>query len=189
MEKNKNYNSFGSVQSRTKSTTKNTNTHKKFKTNNNKKYGQNPQNDDRRDFYYGDNRKDNTLRVIVLGGLEEVGRNMTLIEYNKEIIIIDMGLQFPEENMPGIDYIIPNVDYLKGKEDWVKGVIITHGHYDHIGAIPHLLEKVGKPPLFTGQLSAGLIRKKWDSFQGKGKIDIQNIDENSSLSLGAFFKV
>ena len=72
------------------------------------------------------NRK--KLRVMVLGGLEEVGRNMTLIEYDKEIIIIDMGLQFPEEDMPGIDYIIPNISYLEGKEDWIKGVIITHGH-------------------------------------------------------------
>ena len=82
------------------------------------------------------------LRVIVLGGLEEVGRNMTVIEYEKEIIIIDMGLQFPEEDMPGIDYIIPNVTYLEDKIDRIKAVFITHGHYDHIGGIPHIMVKL-----------------------------------------------
>ena len=71
---------------------------------------------------------ENKLKVIVLGGLEEVGRNMTVFEYDSEIIIVDMGLQFPEEDMPGIDYIIPNVDYLDSKKDLIKGVIITHGH-------------------------------------------------------------
>ena len=86
------------------------------------------------------------LRVIVLGGLEEVGRNMTLLEYNQEIIIIDMGLQFPEEDMPGIDYIIPNVSYLEDKAKWIKGIIITHGHMDHIGGIPHIIGKIGNPP-------------------------------------------
>ena len=77
----------------------------------------------------------NNLRVIPLGGLEEVGRNMTVFEYGKDIVIVDMGLQFPEEDMPGIDYIIPNAEYLRGKEKNIRGVIITHGHYDHIGAI------------------------------------------------------
>ena len=72
------------------------------------------------------------LKVVVLGGLEEVGRNCTLLEYGNDIIIIDLGLQFPEEDMPGIDYIIPNISYLKGKEKNIRGVIITHGHYDHI---------------------------------------------------------
>ena len=75
------------------------------------------------------------LRIMVLGGCEEVGRNCTLIEYKNDIILVDMGLQFPEEDMPGVDYIIPNMSYLKGKEKNIRGVIITHGHYDHIGAI------------------------------------------------------
>src|SRR3990167_1935641 len=82
---------------------------------------------------------DNKLKIMVMGGAEEVGRNMTLIEYGDDIILIDVGLQFPEEDMPGIDYIIPNISYLKGKEKTIKGVIISHGHYDHIGAIPYLV--------------------------------------------------
>ncbi|HEY4518988.1 MAG TPA: MBL fold metallo-hydrolase, partial [Candidatus Paceibacterota bacterium] len=81
------------------------------------------------------------LRVFALGGLEEVGRNMSVLEYGDNILIIDMGLQFPEEDMPGIDYIIPNTSYLRGKEKNIVGVIITHAHYDHIGGIPHLIPR------------------------------------------------
>lgn len=134
-------------------------------------------------------KKDDKLKVIVLGGLEEVGRNMTLLEYNGEIIIIDMGLQFPEEDMPGIDYIIPNISYLKGKEEQIKGVIITHGHYDHTGGIPHLIEELGNPPIFTGGLTAGLIRAKWQEFKKKSRMDLKVIDENSQIKLGQNFTV
>ncbi len=133
--------------------------------------------------------KNNILRVIVLGGLEEVGRNMTLIEYNKEIIIIDMGLQFPEEDMPGIDYIIPNIDYLRDKKDWIKGVIITHGHYDHIGAIPHLIGELGNPPMFMGKMTAGLVRKRNEEFKKSTRLNIVEINENSRIRLGANFRV
>ena len=129
------------------------------------------------------------LRVIVLGGLEEVGRNMTVIEYDKEIIIIDMGLQFPEEDMPGIDYIIPNISYLENKADRIKGVIITHGHMDHIGAIPHIIGRIGNPPMFTGKLTAGLVRKRCEEHRQCPKLNISEIDENSNLSLGRHFKV
>lgn len=129
------------------------------------------------------------LKVIVLGGLEEVGRNMTLLQYDKEIIIIDMGLQFPEEDMPGIDYIIPNVSYLEDKIDWVKGVIITHGHYDHIGGIPHIMGKIGNPPMFMGKLTAGIVRKRAEEFDKCPKLSIAEIDENSVLQLGKNFRV
>jgi ribonuclease J len=134
-------------------------------------------------------REKGKLRIIVLGGLEEVGRNMTLLEYEKEIIIIDMGLQFPEEDMPGIDYIIPNTSYLEGKEDWIKGVIITHGHYDHIGAIPHLMGKIGNPPMFMGKLTAGLVRKRNEEFRKCPKLNISEINETSRLKLGRSFNI
>jgi ribonuclease J len=129
------------------------------------------------------------LRVIVLGGLEEVGRNMTVIEYGKEIIIIDIGLQFPEEDMPGIDYIIPNISYLRDKKDWIKGVIITHGHYDHIGGIPHLMSDLGNPPMFMGKLTAGIVRKRSEQYRSCPKLGIKEIDESTVLQLGKNFKV
>lgn len=129
------------------------------------------------------------LRVMAMGGLEEVGRNMTLLEYNQEIIIIDMGLQFPEEDMPGIDYIIPNVNYLEGRESWIKGVIITHGHMDHIGAIPHLVPKLGNPPIYTGKLTAGLIKKLAERHPSNPRFDIAEVTETSRLQLGKNFKV
>lgn len=132
---------------------------------------------------------ENKLKVIVLGGLEEVGRNMTVFEYDKEIIIVDMGLQFPEEDMPGIDYIIPNVDYLSDKQDWIKAVIITHGHYDHIGGIPHLMSRLGNPNMYMGKLTAGLVRKRAEEFNKCPKLNIQEINEDLKLQLGKFFRV
>lgn len=129
------------------------------------------------------------LRVIVLGGLEEVGRNMTLIEYNQEIIIIDMGLQFPEEDMYGIDYIIPNISYLENKIDWIKGTVITHGHMDHIGGIPHIIGKIGNPPMFTGKLTAGLIRKRCEEHRSCPQPNIFEINETSLVQMGKSFKV
>ncbi len=134
-------------------------------------------------------KNNKSLRVIVLGGLEEVGRNMTLIEYNKEIIIIDMGLQFPEDDMPGIDYIIPDVSYLKDKKDWIKGVIITHGHYDHIGGIPHIMGEIGNPPMFMGKMTAGLVRKRQQEYKTAPRLKIKEIDESNSLKLGSSFQV
>ncbi|MDD5071247.1 MAG: ribonuclease J [Patescibacteria group bacterium] len=127
------------------------------------------------------------LRIIVLGGLEEVGRNMTVLESGNDIIIIDMGLQFPEEDMPGIDYIIPNISYLEGKKDKIRGIIITHGHYDHIGAIPHLMAKLGNPPIYTGALTAGLINKRQEEFRQAPKLNIVRINENSEIKLGKEF--
>jgi ribonuclease J len=129
------------------------------------------------------------LKVIVLGGLEEVGRNMTLIEYEREIIIIDMGLQFPEEDMLGIDYIIPNISYLKDKAEWIKGVIITHGHYDHIGGIQHIMGEIGNPPIFMSKLTAGLVKKKCAEYRNCPKLNDKLIDEDLVLRLGQSFRV
>ena len=126
-----------------------------------------------------------TVRVIVLGGLEEVGRNCTLIEYKNDIIIIDLGLQFPDENMPGVDYIIPNMSYLKGKEKNVRGVIITHGHYDHIGAITHVVPKIGSPTVYALPVAAGIIKKRQDDYKSS-KVDVKQITIDTELKLGAF---
>lgn len=125
------------------------------------------------------------VRVIVLGGLEEVGRNCTLIEYKNDIIFIDMGLQFPEENMPGIDYIIPNMSYIRGKEKNVRGVIITHGHYDHIGAIPHTVPRIGNPPVYALPIAAAIINRRQTDYKDS-KVNVKNIDIDTVLQLGVF---
>jgi len=125
------------------------------------------------------------LRIMVLGGCEEVGRNCTMLEYKNDIILIDMGLEFPNEDMPGVDYIIPNMSYLKGKEKNVRGVIITHGHYDHIGAIPHTVPNIGNPPIFALPTSAAIIKRRQQDFHTKPlNVKVTKIDD--VLQLGNF---
>lgn len=100
------------------------------------------------------------LKIIPLGGQEEVGRNMTVFEYDNDIVILDMGLQFPEEDMPGVDYIIPDIRYLRGKERNIRGVILSHGHLDHIGAVPHLLPRLGWPTVYASRMTLALVRRR-----------------------------
>ncbi len=126
------------------------------------------------------------LRIAIVGGAEEVGRNMTMIEYGKDVLLIDCGLQFPEEDMPGIDYIIPNVSYLKGREKDLKAIIITHGHYDHIGGIPHLSPILHHPPIYGTKLTNGIIMKRQEDFPDKGRIDLREINVEQPLHLGSF---
>src|SRR3989339_544087 len=126
------------------------------------------------------------LRIIPLGGLEEIGRNMTIFEYGSDILIVDLGLQFPDEDMPGIDYIIPDISYLKGKEKNIRGVIITHGHYDHIGAIPHIMEKIGNPPIYMTELTRGIVMKRQDDFKDKPALNIHTVKKIDRLRLGIF---
>jgi len=128
----------------------------------------------------------NNLRIIPLGGLEEIGRNMTIFEYGQDIIIVDMGLQFPDEDMPGIDYIIPDISYLKGKEKNIRGVIITHGHYDHIGAIPHIMDRIGNPPIYMTELTRGIVVKRQEDFKDKNPLNIHIVKKIDRLRLGVF---
>ena len=126
------------------------------------------------------------LRIIPLGGLGEVGRNMTLLEYQKEILIIDMGFRMPEEDMPGIDYIVPNIEYLKGKQKNILGIVFTHGHYDHIGAVPYLIEKLWRPnlELYASPLTRGIILKRQDDFPLQPKLEINEVKDGSIIKLG-----
>lgn len=129
------------------------------------------------------------LRIIPLGGNEEVGRNMTIFEYGRDIIILDMGIQFPEEDMPGIDYIVPNISYLKGKEKNIRGVLLSHGHLDHIGAAPILLEKLGNPTIIGRDFTLALVKKRMEDYK-KGSANHLNTVRiktvNDKLRLGAF---
>ncbi|MEK7173258.1 MAG: MBL fold metallo-hydrolase, partial [Patescibacteria group bacterium] len=129
------------------------------------------------------------LRIIPLGGMEEVGRNMTVFEYDKDIVILDMGIQFPEEDMPGIDYIIPSISYLKGKEKNIRAVIFTHGHLDHIGAAPLLLPKLGYPPIVGRDLTIAMIKKRLEDFEkGSAKrLDVIQVKSvNDRFNFGKF---
>jgi len=142
-------------------------------------------------------KKQQNLRIIPLGGCEEVGRNMTVFEYDdgssasreKDIVILDMGLQFPEEDMPGIDYVIPNIEYLRGKERNIQAVIFSHGHLDHTGAASILLKKLGNPPIIGRPLTIEMIKHRQEDFsKGSSKmlktIYINNIQEK--IHLGSF---
>jgi len=129
------------------------------------------------------------LKIMPLGGQEEVGRNMTVFEYNNDIVILDMGLQFPEEDMPGVDYIVPDISYLKGKEKRIKGVIFSHGHLDHIGAAPILLEQLNYPPIIGRDFTIALIKNKMEDYQkGSAKrLRVTHIkDVNDTIKLGSF---
>lgn len=126
------------------------------------------------------------LKIIPLGGLGEVTRNMMVFEYGNDIVIVDMGLQFPEEDMLGIDYIIPNIAYLEDKIHKIRGVMITHGHYDHIGAIPHLIGKLGNPVIYATTLTKGMILKRQEDFPHAPKLKIETITPQSKLALGCF---
>ena len=126
------------------------------------------------------------FKFLPLGGCGEVTRSCYVYEYKDDIVIVDMGLQFPEEDMPGIDYIIPNIDYLRPKRKNIRGVIVTHGHYDHMGGIPHLVEPLGSPVFYTTALTRGMILKRQEDFKNLPPPKIETIDENSKLKLGQF---
>ncbi len=131
---------------------------------------------------------EDVLRFVALGGLEEIGRNMSFFEYQNEIVLVDMGIQFPEEETPGIDYIIPNVSYLEKKKENVKALIITHGHYDHIGAIPYLIGKVGNPVIYTSELSRQIIEKRQTDFPNAPKLNFQVYKPGDVFEISKYFK-
>lgn len=130
--------------------------------------------------------KKGILKFLPLGGCGEVTRSCYIYEYEEDIVIVDMGFQFAEEDMPGIDYIIPNVSYLKSKKKNIRGIVITHGHLDHIGAIPHLLEPLGNPPIYATALARGIILKRQEEFPHAPKPHIEIIAPESKLKLGIF---
>jgi len=126
------------------------------------------------------------LKIIPLGGLGEVGKNMTLIEYRRKVLIIDMGLKFPEETTPGIDCIIPNVSYLEKRKNDIVGIVFTHGHYDHIGAIPYLIDKFSNVPMFASSLTKGIILKRQGDFPEKPNLNIKNVKNGDKINLDPF---
>ncbi len=126
------------------------------------------------------------LRIIPLGGLDEVGKNCMILEYAHDIILIDVGFQFPEEDMLGVDYVIPDITYLEDKLDRIRGIVITHGHLDHIGALPYLLPKLKFPPIYATKLTMGLINKRLEEFGLEKQTKMHVISADDVLQLGPF---
>ena len=122
-----------------------------------------------------------TIRIIPLGGVEEIGKNMTVIEYNDDIVVIDAGIQFKTEETPGIDYMLPNTKYLETRKNKIKALVITHGHLDHIGAIPFIMENLGNPPIYTREFGALLIKKRMSEFPHLPELNLKIVDRNTDF--------
>ncbi|MCF7836477.1 ribonuclease J [Candidatus Gracilibacteria bacterium] len=132
---------------------------------------------------------DDKVRVVPLGGQEEVGRNMSAIFYKEDIVIIDCGLQFPEMDMFGVDYVIPDVKFLEDKIHRIRGILLTHGHLDHIGALQHILPKLNFPPLIGTPLTLGLVKKRLDEYDLTSKVKFIEIKNPAieKIQLGKHF--
>jgi ribonuclease J len=124
------------------------------------------------------------IRVIILGGVEEIGKNMMMVEIGNDILVIDAGFQFKEDDTPGIDYILPNTKYLEERKDKIRGIIITHGHLDHIGGIPFIMDRIGNPPLYTRNLTSLMIKKRQSEFPHLQPIDYKIVENNDRLKIG-----
>jgi len=129
--------------------------------------------------------KNHPLRIIPLGGLGEVGRNMMVYEYGNDLIVVDSGLMFPDNGMLGIDYIIPDIEYLRQNQDRIRAIFITHGHEDHIGAIHHVLAEI-QAPIYATKLTAGLIEVKLNRRGMANRADIHVVAAGDKIVLGAF---
>jgi ribonuclease J len=128
---------------------------------------------------------DKKLRIIPLGGLGEVGKNMMAYEYGKNILIVDTGLMFPENDMLGIDYIVPDFEYLMDKTQWVRGIVVTHGHEDHTGAINHVLEYVDAP-IYATSLTRGLLEVKLSRGKMLNNAQLNTVNAGDSVNIGPF---
>ena len=125
-----------------------------------------------------------TIRIIALGGVEEIGKNMTMFEYQNSIIVVDAGIQFPGDEAPGVDYIIPDTTYLEERKEKIRGLFITHGHLDHIGGIPYLIEKIGNPPIYARALTAAFIKKRQSEFPHLPTLKIHIVEKEARIPVG-----
>lgn len=124
------------------------------------------------------------VKIFALGGLGEIGKNMYCVQYKQEIIVIDCGVKFPGRDMPGVDYIIPNIQYLLEHKEQVKGIFLTHGHEDHIGALPFVLKEL-KVPVYGAPLTIGLVRSKLDEHRLLPEVELNVIHEDSEIAFQA----
>ena len=129
--------------------------------------------------------KKNKLKIIPLGGMEEIGKNMTVFEYGENIIVVDCGLAFPEDEMLGIDLVIPDITYLERNIEKVHAILVTHGHEDHIGALPYVLKRVNVP-VYGTELTLGLIENKLSEHELKEPVELRKIKAGQNIQLGPF---
>ncbi|MBU6323766.1 MAG: ribonuclease J [Patescibacteria group bacterium] len=147
--------------------------------------GANPPKDKKGPDYYPEPAAANVVRVIPLGGVEEVGRNMCAVEANGDIFVLDAGFQFvSEDGSPGVDYILPNTKYLEKNRDRVRAVLITHAHLDHIGGIPFLMSRFGNPPIYTQNLSSVMILKRQEEYPDVPALNIVVVEPGSRHKIG-----
>lgn len=130
------------------------------------------------------NPENGVIRIIPLGGVEEIGKNMTAIEIGEDIIVVDAGMYFSNEDTPGIDYVIPNTRYLEERKEKIRAVFITHGHLDHIGGVPLVMSRIGNPPIYSRNLSILLMKKRQSEFPHLPALNTKVVEENETVMAG-----
>ena len=130
---------------------------------------------------------DGDIRIMHMGGVEEIGRNMSMVEYKDSIVIVDCGVQFSETSTPGIDFILPNTKYLEERKHKIKAMLITHGHLDHIGAIPYIMPRIGNPKIYARNFTSLMIRKRQEEFPYLADLKIEIVEQGDRVELGDLF--
>lgn len=130
---------------------------------------------------------EDTVRIIPVSGVEQIGRNMTIVETKDDIIVFDIGFEFvsPDKDAPGVNYILPNTQYLEERKHKIRAVIVTHGHLDHIGGIPFVMERIGNPPVYTQYLTSLMILKRQEEFPHLDPVDLHVVKEGDAFTVGS----
>lgn len=130
------------------------------------------------------NKKNNKLKFVALGGLEDINRNCYVVEYEGDMVLMDLGLSFPDDDLHGVDYLIPDISYLKKNKNKIKGLVLSHAHLDHIGAIPHVIKELGFPPIYGRKFTIYYLKEKLKEFDLDDKVDLKIVEPLEKIPLG-----